>query len=81
MKVLIFTTLYPNNVSPTHGVFVKERMAKFAKLNACEVKVVAPVPYFPAVKLNWRWRFSQVVSGPASLVKRLTTNRVRLSGR
>src|SRR5262249_21430057 len=60
MKVLVFTSLYPNNIWPNHGVFIKERMAQFAKLNACEVKVVAPVPYFPAVKLNWRWRFSQI---------------------
>jgi teichuronic acid biosynthesis glycosyltransferase TuaC len=60
MKVLVFTTLYPNNVWPNHGVFIKERMAQFAKFDGCEVKVVAPVPYFPAVKLNWRWSFSQV---------------------
>jgi glycosyltransferase involved in cell wall biosynthesis len=32
----------------------------FAKLDGCEVKVVAPVPYFPAVKIGWRWKFSQV---------------------
>ena len=60
MKVLVFTSLYPNNVWPNHGVFIKERMSQFAKLDGCEVKVVAPVPYFPAIKLNWRWRFSQV---------------------
>jgi glycosyltransferase involved in cell wall biosynthesis len=61
MKVLVFTTLYPNNVWPHHGVFIKERMKQFAKLEGCNVKVVAPVPYFPAIKLNWRWSFSQVV--------------------
>ena len=61
MKVLVFTSLYPNNVWPNHGVFIKERMSQFAKLEGCEVKVIAPVPYFPALKLNWRWRFSQVV--------------------
>ena len=60
MKILVFTSLYPNNVWPNHGVFIKERMSHFAKLDGCEVKVVAPVPYFPAIKLNWRWRFSQV---------------------
>jgi glycosyltransferase involved in cell wall biosynthesis len=61
MKVLVFTSLYPNNVWPNHGVFIKERMAQFAKLDGCEIKVVAPVPYFPAsVKSNWRWKFSQV---------------------
>ena len=60
MKVLVFTTLYPNNIWPNHGVFIKERMAQFATLDGCEVKVVAPVPYFPPIKFNWRWRFSQV---------------------
>jgi glycosyltransferase involved in cell wall biosynthesis len=60
MKILVFTTLYPNNVSPSHGIFIKERMSHFAKLDGCDVKVIAPVPYFPAVKLGWRWKFSQV---------------------
>jgi teichuronic acid biosynthesis glycosyltransferase TuaC len=61
MKVLVFTSLYPNNVWPNHGIFIKERMTQFAKLDGCEIKVVAPVPYFPAsVKCNWRWKFSQV---------------------
>ena len=60
MKVLVFTTLYPNNVWPEQGVFIKERMSKFAALQDCTVKVVAPVPYFPDVKFNWRWAFSQV---------------------
>ena len=60
MKILVFTSLYPNNVWPNHGVFIKERIRQFAKLEGYEVKVIAPVPYFPAIKLNWRWRFSQV---------------------
>jgi glycosyltransferase involved in cell wall biosynthesis len=60
MKILVFTSLYPNNVWPNHGVFIKERMTRVAALDGCEVKVVAPVPYFPAVRLNWRWKFSEV---------------------
>lgn len=60
MKVLVFTSLYPNNVWPNHGVFIKERMSQFAKLDGCTVKVVAPVPYFPNLNFNWRWKFSQV---------------------
>ncbi len=60
MKVLVFTTLYPNNIWPNQGVFIKERMTRFATLDGCDVKVIAPVPYFPALKANWRWRFSQV---------------------
>jgi len=60
MKVLTFTTLYPNNVWPNNGVFIQERMTNFAKLNGCEVKVVAPIPYFPSIKLGSRWKYSQV---------------------
>ena len=60
MKVLVFTTLYPNSVWPNHGVFIKERISRLVGLDGCEVKVIAPVPYFPAVKFNWRWKYSQV---------------------
>jgi glycosyltransferase involved in cell wall biosynthesis len=60
MKILVFTSLYPNNVWPHHGVFVKERMTQVSRLDQCEVKVVAPVPYFPPIKISHRWRFSQV---------------------
>lgn len=62
MKVLVFTTLYPNNVWPNANVFVKERMTHFARLDGGGVKVVAPVPYFPPFKLGWRWKFSQVAA-------------------
>ncbi len=60
MRVLTFTTLYPNNVWPNHCVFIQERMTHFAKLKGCEVKVVAPIPYFPSIKLGSRWKYSQV---------------------
>ena len=60
MRVLVFTSLYPNNIWTNHGIFIKERMTRLAKLDGCAVKVVAPVPYFPAVRLNWRWQFSRV---------------------
>ncbi len=60
MKVLVFTTLYPNNISPNFGVFIKERMTSFARLNGHRVKVVAPVPYFPAIKIGEYWKFSQI---------------------
>lgn len=60
MNTLVFTSLYPNNVWPHHGVFVKERMTHFAQLPGCQVKVVAPVPYFPPIKISSRWLFSQI---------------------
>lgn len=60
MKVLVFTSLYPNNMWPNRGVFVKERMTHFANLEGNEVKVVAPVPYFPPIRIGYWGRFSQV---------------------
>jgi teichuronic acid biosynthesis glycosyltransferase TuaC len=60
MKVLVFTNLYPNNIAPNYGVFVKERMIHFAKLEGCEVKVVAPVPYYPPIRFGWRSKLAQV---------------------
>lgn len=47
MKLLVFTTLYPNDVFPRHGVFVETRVRKLTARHAVETKVVAPVPWFP----------------------------------
>jgi len=60
MKVLVFSSLYPNNIWPYRGVFIKERMTTFAKRTGSEVKVVAPVPYYPAIRFGSRWLFSQI---------------------
>jgi teichuronic acid biosynthesis glycosyltransferase TuaC len=48
MKVLSFTTLWPNHKQPLHGLFVRERIKALAK--PCELRVVAPVPWFIPVK-------------------------------
>lgn len=61
MKVLVFTSLFPNNVWPTQGVFIKERILAFSKLAGVALKVVAPVPYFPPIKMGRRWQYRQVV--------------------
>ncbi|MCS6860425.1 MAG: glycosyltransferase family 4 protein [Abditibacteriales bacterium] len=60
MKVLTLTTLFPNHRFPLHGLFVKARMEEVAKL--CEVEVVAPVPFFPPLRVSERYyNYSQVV--------------------
>jgi len=61
MKVLVFTSLFPNNVAPNHGVFVKERIAEVRRLGKCELKIVAPIPYYPPLRFGWRASFAQVV--------------------
>ena len=48
MKILTFTTLYPNAERPNHGVFVETRLRHLLASNAVEARVVAPVPWFPS---------------------------------
>lgn len=47
MRVLVATTLYPNEVSPNHGIFVENRFRAVLAAQDIEVKVVAPAPWFP----------------------------------
>ncbi|RKY36126.1 MAG: glycosyltransferase family 4 protein [Candidatus Omnitrophota bacterium] len=59
MKVLIFTILFPNSQQPTFAAFIAERLVSLSKL--CQVRVVAPVAYFPPLKFFKRWYvFSQI---------------------
>lgn len=59
-RVLTFTTLFPNQQQPAHGLFVKERILALAKL--VDLRVVAPVPWFPRVRLFGEryYRYSMV---------------------
>ncbi|MEM6414020.1 MAG: glycosyltransferase [Pseudomonadota bacterium] len=47
MKVLTLTTLYPHAETPTHGVFVENRMRDFVRVTDADVEIIAPVPWFP----------------------------------
>ena len=47
MKLLTFTTLYPNAVMPRHGVFVENRLRHLLASGAVTAHVLAPVPWFP----------------------------------
>ncbi len=49
MNILVLTTLYPNNVQHRHGIFIENRVRELVKhYPETNVKVIAPVPYFPA---------------------------------
>lgn len=55
MKILTFTTLFPNALEPQHGIFVKTRLLQFLKHHDADVRVIAPVPYSPPVgPAQWR---------------------------
>lgn len=47
MRILVFSTLFPNAASPGHGVFVENRLTAFRRKYAADIRVVAPVAWFP----------------------------------
>lgn len=47
LRLLTFTSLYPNRAMPTFGVFVENRIRRLAATGEAEIRVVAPVPWFP----------------------------------
>jgi glycosyltransferase involved in cell wall biosynthesis len=48
MKILTFSTLYPNAARPSHGIFVETRLRQLLASGKVESRVVAPVPWFPS---------------------------------
>jgi len=47
IRLLTFSTLYPNAVSPGHGIFVETRLQQLVASGEVASRVVAPVPWFP----------------------------------
>jgi glycosyltransferase involved in cell wall biosynthesis len=47
IRLLVFTSLYPNAAMPRHGVFVEERLRHLIDAGKVTATVVAPVPWFP----------------------------------
>jgi teichuronic acid biosynthesis glycosyltransferase TuaC len=62
IRLLTFTTLFPNSVQPNHGVFVENRLRHLIGSRKAESVVVAPVPYFPSsMRTFGRWgRYASV---------------------
>jgi teichuronic acid biosynthesis glycosyltransferase TuaC len=44
-RVLVVSTMFPNPAQPVHAVFVYRRVGHVAE--RCDVRVLAPVPWFP----------------------------------
>jgi len=47
MQILTFTTLYPSEARPQHGIFVETRLRMLVESGALDARVVAPCPWFP----------------------------------
>lgn len=48
MKLLTFSTLFPNPEQPNHGIFVETRLRYLVSSGKVASRVVAPVPWFPS---------------------------------
>src|SRR4051812_30432010 len=48
IRTVLFSTLYPSKARPTHGSFVETRLRKVVETGIVDVRVVAPVPWFPS---------------------------------
>lgn len=48
MKILTFSTLFPNSEKPGHGIFVETRLRHLVASGRVQSRVVAPIPWFPS---------------------------------
>ena len=64
LRLVTFTTLYPNAAMPTHGVFVETRLRHLIAHEDVSSVVIAPVPVFPSRHRRFgRWaRFAAAPS-------------------
>jgi len=64
VKILVCTTLFPNPQEPNKGTFLAQRVRHLAALPEVELRIVAPVPWFPdlgVLRRFERWhRFARV---------------------
>ena len=48
LKILTFSTLFPNAVAPHHGIFTETGLQQGLQAFPMQAQVVAPVPWFPS---------------------------------
>ena len=54
LRLLTFSTLFPNSEQPGHGIFVENRLRHLVATGEADSTVLAPVPWFPAPSLPGR---------------------------
>lgn len=55
MRVLTFSSLFPNSLDPAHGIFVFRRASNLAKIPGVTVDVISPVPFAPGKIYSSSW--------------------------
>lgn len=68
MKLLTFSTLFPNTEQPNHGIFVETRLRYLLASGKVESRVVAPVPWFPSADPRYG-NYARFARVPASEVR------------
>jgi teichuronic acid biosynthesis glycosyltransferase TuaC len=53
LRLLTFSSLYPNAMRPNHGVFVENRLRHLVASGEAASTVVAPVPWFPSAETRF----------------------------
>lgn len=61
IKVLSFTSLYPNEHQPRFGIFVEQRLLQLIDSQDVQVRVVAPVEWFPGARMVSRYRVASLI--------------------
>ncbi len=62
IRLLTYTTLYPNAEQPNHGIFVENRLRHLLATGEATATVLAPVPWFPlaGVRFGGWGRYARV---------------------
>jgi len=68
LQILTFTTLYPSQVRPQHGIFVETRLRKLVESGAVTASVTAPCPWFP-LRSRWFGRYSLFARQPREEIR------------
>ena len=64
IRIVTFTTLFPNSVQPAHGIFVENRLRHLVASGRVTSRVVAPVPWFPRTLARFLPTYSQYAEIP-----------------
>ena len=76
MRILTFTSLFPNVTDPNFGIFIFQRTSHLAQREGNTVEVVAPVPYAPNfLKRTARGSFAAIP--PTEVIGNLQVHHLR----
>lgn len=68
LKVLLLSSLFPSDARPRHGIFVETRMQQLRADCPVDVRVVAPVPWFPSRSSRFG-RYAEFAATPRHAVR------------